>query len=358
MARIRALKPGFFKHADLYDAEKASGLPLRVAYAGLWCVADREGRFKWKPREIKTDVLPYDDVDMCKVLDALETYRFIFRYKCAGEDYGYIPSFLEHQHVNKNEAPSTIPAPPKNSNARAKRVNAPKVTVVAPSKHHEELVSGVQGREQEGKGTEVERAVRAAPTKGTRWPPDKVVPEDWITDADIQRHQHDLPRIDLRLEATRFANYWAARTRDAARGNWHKTWINWALDDSKRKIARVSNHDKGTEGAAIFLAKVERGEPAGHRDRAGEVGPGPRLLEARHGPEKVGDAVRDLQRRPEGPIGGAASIGMQGVAQQSRQHEIPDTGATAGSVRPVQDILDQAARNLSGNTGRTRTGSG
>lgn len=111
MSRIRTIKPGFFKNAELYDAEAGTGLPLRVAYAGLWTVADREGRFKWKPREIKTDVLPYDNCDMAEVLNALASRNFIFKYKCAGEDYGYIPKFKEHQHVNPRESLSTIPSP-------------------------------------------------------------------------------------------------------------------------------------------------------------------------------------------------------------------------------------------------------
>lgn len=111
MARIRTIKPGFFKDGDLYDAELASGLPLRVAYAGLWCIADREGRFEWKPREIKTDVLPYDSVDMAKVMDALSACGKLLKYRCNGNVYGLIPKFKKHQYVNKNEAQSTIPAP-------------------------------------------------------------------------------------------------------------------------------------------------------------------------------------------------------------------------------------------------------
>ncbi len=128
--RIRNLKPGFFKDADLYDAERASGLPLRLAYEGLWCVADREGRFKWKPREIKTDVLPYDDVDMALVMDALVKSGFIFKYKADGFEYGFIPTFKEHQFINKNEAPSTIPAPPENSNDYSEIVTHPELLVV------------------------------------------------------------------------------------------------------------------------------------------------------------------------------------------------------------------------------------
>lgn len=146
MARIRTIKPGFFKHGDLYDAEQESGLPLRVAYAGLWTVADREGRFKWKPRDIKVDVLPYDNLSMDDVLNALEAGGFVQSYIIDGQKYGWIPAFLQHQHVNKNESQSSIPAPVKNNNARAKRVTKP-------SSHHEER-KGKEGKGKEGDARE------------------------------------------------------------------------------------------------------------------------------------------------------------------------------------------------------------
>lgn len=104
------IKPAFFKHAELYEAERASRLPLRLAFAGLWTVADREGRFKWKT-DLKPDVLPYDPVDMLAVLDALEQHGFIRRYVVAGKQYGVIPSFSEHQTFHKTERKSTLPAP-------------------------------------------------------------------------------------------------------------------------------------------------------------------------------------------------------------------------------------------------------
>ncbi|HEX2654498.1 MAG TPA: hypothetical protein VHN11_12700 [Xanthobacteraceae bacterium] len=114
MARIRNIKPAFFKDSELYDAEKATGLPLRVAYAGLWTVADRAGRFKWKPREIKTDVLPYDDVDMEAVLVGLVNAKKIFRYKSGGFEYGFVLNFEKHQFINRNEVASQLPEPPTN----------------------------------------------------------------------------------------------------------------------------------------------------------------------------------------------------------------------------------------------------
>jgi len=111
MARIRSIKPEFFSHEELFDLEQETGFPVRLAFAGLWTVADREGRFKWRPRTIKLDVLPYDEVDFAALLDALSGAGFVQRYAVDGEEYGWIRSFPEHQHVNVREPQSKIPDP-------------------------------------------------------------------------------------------------------------------------------------------------------------------------------------------------------------------------------------------------------
>ncbi|MBX3499374.1 MAG: hypothetical protein KF889_08025 [Alphaproteobacteria bacterium] len=111
MARIRTIKPEFFRHHGLWTAERESGLPLRVAFAGLWCAADREGRFRWQPLVLKLDVLPFDDVDFAAVLEALLKHGFVRRYAVDGAAYGVIPSFARHQLINNREKPSTLPAP-------------------------------------------------------------------------------------------------------------------------------------------------------------------------------------------------------------------------------------------------------
>lgn len=111
MARIRTIKPELFKHTRLFDAEKASGLPLRIAFAGLFTAADREGRFNWEPRALKLDCLPYDDCDFEQVLNALNAHGFIQKYEIDGRQYGCIPSWKQHQHINVREAQSTIPEP-------------------------------------------------------------------------------------------------------------------------------------------------------------------------------------------------------------------------------------------------------
>jgi hypothetical protein len=109
MGRIRSIKPEFFRHEELYEAEKKAGLPLRVAFAGLFTVADREGRFKWKPNTLKMDVLPWDDVDMNAVLLALREFGFLKQYIVDGKTYGWIPSFKDHQVINNREVKSSLP---------------------------------------------------------------------------------------------------------------------------------------------------------------------------------------------------------------------------------------------------------
>jgi hypothetical protein len=135
--RIRTVKPEFFLHDGLFEAEKEAGLPLRVAFIGLWCAADREGRFRWEPRRLGAAIMPYDGVDFSRVLDALATHGFLVRYACNDVGYGYIPSFGRHQFVNPREKPSQLPAPPENP-------------PTPPGKG--------TGREQEGKGRGVEHA--------------------------------------------------------------------------------------------------------------------------------------------------------------------------------------------------------
>jgi len=153
IGRIRTIKPEFFKHGDLFDAEVETGLPLRLAFAGIWCLCDREGRFVWKPREMKLDVLPHDDVDFSRVLDALATRGFLVKYASGGKVYGWVPSFTTHQVINNRESKSIIPAfepelalETDASSTREARVSHATTTPLKGK--------GREGKGTEGKGTE------------------------------------------------------------------------------------------------------------------------------------------------------------------------------------------------------------
>jgi hypothetical protein len=117
MARARLLKPGFFTNETLAELS-----PLhRLCYEGLWTLADREGRLEDRPKRIKLQVLPFDDVDIDQILSDLEQQGFVQRYVQEGERYIAIPTFLKHQNPHVNEPKSVIPPPSKKHSSSTRR---------------------------------------------------------------------------------------------------------------------------------------------------------------------------------------------------------------------------------------------
>jgi len=106
MARSRNIKPGFFMNDELAELPTST----RLLAVGLPCIADREGRIKDRPRRIKAELLPYDDVDINAAIDALNDVEFILRYEVNNIEYIQIVNFLKHQHPHRDEKASTIPA--------------------------------------------------------------------------------------------------------------------------------------------------------------------------------------------------------------------------------------------------------
>lgn len=121
MARIRTIKPEFFTSDDIVELSFAQ----RLLYIALWCEADREGRFVWQPRAIKRRYFPDDDIDVATAMDALATRGLLVTYASNGDDFGVIPAFKAHQHLNPRESASVLPEPPKNSFKKSTR--APRV---------------------------------------------------------------------------------------------------------------------------------------------------------------------------------------------------------------------------------------
>jgi hypothetical protein len=110
--RIRTVKPEIAQHELLFDLEKATGFPIRFAWTMLFTVCDRDGRFEWRPRILKTLCLPYDDVDFEKILELWTEQELIGRYEVRGKVYGFIPTWTKHQIINNREHASKLPPPP------------------------------------------------------------------------------------------------------------------------------------------------------------------------------------------------------------------------------------------------------
>lgn len=148
MARIRSIKPEFFTSEDIVGLTPFA----RLLYIALWCEADREGRMTWKPGTYKLRYFPGDSVDIEKLCSELLNRGLVVLYDTG---LAYIPTFLEHQHINPREAQSTLPVPDASSRVQ----------------HASSRVSDTQvGREgREGRED-------ASSTRGRKRP----LPDDWV----------------------------------------------------------------------------------------------------------------------------------------------------------------------------------
>lgn len=108
MARIRYIKPEFFDDEDLASRSAHA----RLAFAGLWGHADREGRLKDEPGRLRVRIFPFEPtVDMNRLLDELSSIGVVVRYETDGQRYLAMPGFETHQKPHPKEPRSKIPAP-------------------------------------------------------------------------------------------------------------------------------------------------------------------------------------------------------------------------------------------------------
>jgi len=225
------VKPELFTHGELFDAERESKLPLRLAFVALFTCCDREGRFKWRPRELKLACLPFDDVDFSRVLDALATRGFIVRY---ASDYGCIPSWNRHQVINNREGQSELPTPSEIELS----TRAPRVDDACPTP-----VKG-KGREGKGTGKEGKEMARALPVD----PRDQFIAAcKAVVDANPER----LPE-SLRKE---FFDYWTERdAKGKMRFQAQDFFDHGRRMDTWRKRAEKSGDFAGAEKPPILNA--------------------------------------------------------------------------------------------------------
>lgn len=105
MARIRTVKPEFFRHEGLQDLEIAHpGAYCMLVFEGLWGHCDSQGIFEYRPRILKLDILPFLPFEMADTLRLLEAAGFLTVYQSGGKQYGKIESFPTHQRFSGKES--------------------------------------------------------------------------------------------------------------------------------------------------------------------------------------------------------------------------------------------------------------
>lgn len=125
--RARNIKPGFYKNEFLTECSPWA----RLLFPGLWMMADREGRLEDRPKKIKGEIFPFDDIDIDSLLNELNKVGMIVRYIIDNDNYIFIPGFPRNQNPHRQEKPSIIPALEKGS--ERPRSHYPVITGVLPN---------------------------------------------------------------------------------------------------------------------------------------------------------------------------------------------------------------------------------
>lgn len=104
--RARNIKPDLFKDEDLGECS----IPARLLFAGLWCLGDREGRLRDRPKWIKAELFPYDSIEVDPLLNELAEAGVIKRYEVGGVKVIWCVNFKKHQKPHVKEKASELPA--------------------------------------------------------------------------------------------------------------------------------------------------------------------------------------------------------------------------------------------------------
>jgi len=222
MARIRTIKPEFFTSEDIVALTPLA----RVFYIALWCEADREGRFDWKPGTLKMRYLGGDDCDVNEVAKELFDAGLVVLYEVDGKRYAEIPTFKLHQVINNRESESTRPARVDHASSRVK-------------------AEGKEGRE--GKGKE-EEGKEEAPRKRSAPPPAVAKPDDvdaqtWADWLALRKAKR-APVTETVLKGARDESVKAGMTLDAFLQVWCRRGSQgleaaWLRDDERSTQSRA-----------------------------------------------------------------------------------------------------------------------
>lgn len=106
MARARNIKPSFFTN-ELLGTEDPM---VSLTFAGLWCLADKDGILEDRPLRIKAELFPYrENLDVNGYLTVLQRLGFIHRYVVNGVGYLQVINFEKHQCPHHTEKSKKYP---------------------------------------------------------------------------------------------------------------------------------------------------------------------------------------------------------------------------------------------------------
>ena len=224
MARTRSLKPSFFKNEYLAECEPMA----RLLFAGLWTLADCDGRLECRPLRVKAELFPYDNCDIVSLLGQLQARKFIVVYEVGGQRYIEIPTFMEHQRCHPSESSNSLPAAEK---GEAIIFHGEPEKIIANCALYPSTFNPSTSNPLDAPTKPATRS-RSKPADPLRWTSES----GWegITDADHAEWSQAYPAADLPVELAKATQWLKANPKKARKSNWRRwlttTWLTKCQD--------------------------------------------------------------------------------------------------------------------------------
>jgi hypothetical protein len=301
MARARNIKPAILINEDL------AALPMstRWLFVGLWMLADREGRLEDRPRRIKAEVFPYDDVDVDEALASLASSAFIQRYTAFGQAYIQVTNFKKHQRPHSNEAASEIPPPPTDGVGASEKApespqnietanqgeqhGTPRLAALRPDTGYLIPDSLIPDTGLSERASALDAADAAPPTQPPPEPesistsPKKAergqrIPSDFVPSAALRQWAADELGLDaaaIERETAKFCDHF--RGSGKTKIDWPATWRNWMRNAAEGTFGRGRASPGLTGTPPITVDAVQAEVERRRREREQRAGMNPAI---------------------------------------------------------------------------------
>jgi hypothetical protein len=142
MARIRTIKPEFWVDDQIVELD----FTTRLLFIGLWNFVDDEGYIEFKPKRIKMQVFPADDLDVSEILRNLLEASRIELFDSEQGQLLKITNWDRHQKISH-------PTPTRFTGIeRASSLSAPELSGSLRNVPDRSALKGKEGKGKEGKG--------------------------------------------------------------------------------------------------------------------------------------------------------------------------------------------------------------
>lgn len=248
MARIRTIKPEFWVDDVMVELSFAE----RLLFIGLWNFADDDGYIENKPKRIKMQIFPADNI---LIEDSLSALVNAGRVEIVQSDQGEllrITNWERHQSISrKTKTRFTGIAGNTVENEAHSRSPHGVLTESSVNSTESSLTEKEKEREKEkevNSETKVSSLSEKTKNRGTRIEKDFTPSPDTLTWA-----KENLTGFDYRTEHDNFIDYWTATP--GARGtklDWDATWRTW-MRRASQQAPRSQLRSPKTEAENILL---------------------------------------------------------------------------------------------------------